>query len=417
MPDHAKIHTITFGTGHQIFESLILPAIEKAEHEVLFVTCFLVPSHTLEAFNNSLRKLGRRIVAENRGETGTNGRKKIKIRIGFSSSGGVWEKVVDTCSISSSSLGEEWRRKLGILEGGEGEGLDVRIQRKFFFPFSVWHSKFVVVDRERVFLPSCNVSWEVWLEGMIVVSGGGVVGRFVGFWEEMWGWEREQQGDRREEEEEEGDVECEFLPSPHHRNPRFALLPWRSFEPPPDTPLNLKLLEFFATAKEKVYLQTPNVTCAPVLEALLGALRRGVEVRVVTSERLMILEQLVTAGTTTDRCMRWLVRRYKRLAQKGPDEEAGLIKLGRLHIEYYVPRENSSDGGSEPVQSHLKLTVVDNSAVVFGSGNMDRASWYTSQELGVAFYSEALVTETMQSLQAALLGRTKLVFDSEAGEN
>lgn len=28
-------------------------------------------------------------------------------------------------------------------------------------PFSVWHPKFVIIDDNEVFLPSCNVSWEV----------------------------------------------------------------------------------------------------------------------------------------------------------------------------------------------------------------------------------------------------------------
>lgn len=31
-------------------------------------------------------------------------------------------------------------------------------------PFSVWHPKFVIIDDNEVFLPSCNVSWEVSLQ-------------------------------------------------------------------------------------------------------------------------------------------------------------------------------------------------------------------------------------------------------------
>lgn len=37
-------------------------------------------------------------------------------------------------------------------------------------------------------------------------------------------------------------------------------------------------------------------------------------------------------------------------------------------------------------KSHVKLTLVrsrNDSTIVLGSGNMDRASWVTSQELGV----------------------------------
>ncbi|KXS93368.1 hypothetical protein AC579_7207 [Pseudocercospora musae] len=420
MPDHAKIHKVAFGTGHEIFENIILPAVEQAEHEVILITCFLAPSKTKDALNESLLRLSSTALRRG-GGGGGQAKKKIKVRIGFSSSGLFFQKLFHTTSPAGRRYRPSEWRSLGFLGEEDLGGLDVEIQSMFFLPFSVWHSKFVVVDRKRVVLPSCNVSWESWFEGVVEMGGAGIVGRFVRFWEEEWNRNRNRNGreeEEEEEEEEEGDVECEFLPSPHHRNPNFALFPWQSCPPPPDTKLNSKLLDLFANAKERVYIQTPNVTCPPVLDALLAALRRGVDVRIVTSERLMILEQLVTAGTTTDRCMKRLVRNYKQLAQRGPpdeEEEAGLVKLGKLHVSYYVPRENPTHGGSEPVQSHLKLTVVDGSAIVFGSGNMDRASWYTSQELGVVFYSEALITKTMQSLQSALLDRTKLVFDSENG--
>ncbi|KAF7197765.1 hypothetical protein HII31_00854 [Pseudocercospora fuligena] len=399
MPDHATIHNVTFGTGQEIFENIILPAVEKAEHEVILITCFLAPSKTKDALNESLLRLSSSALQRAR---------KVRVRIGFSSSG-LFQKLFHTSSPAGRTYQPSEWRNLGFLGEEDLGGLDLEVKSMFFLPFSVWHPKFVVVDRKHVFLPSCNVSWEDWFEGCVEISGG-IVGRFVRFWEEEW---NQDYRSGREEVMDEGDVECEFLPSPHHRNPNFALLPWQRCPPPPDTKLNLKLLDLVANAKESIYIQTPNVTCPPVLDALLDALRRGVDIRIVTSERLMILEQLVTAGTTTDRCMRRLVRQYKQLAQSGPDEEAGLIKLGKLHVSYYVPRENPGDSGSEPVQSHLKLTVVDGSAIVFGSGNMDRASWYTSQELGLVFYSEALITKTMQSLRSALLNRTKLVFDSE----
>jgi len=147
-----------------------------------------------------------------------------------------------------------------------------------------------------------------------------------------------------------------------------------------------------------------------------------VQVTIVTSERLMRVEQLVTAGRTTGWCVRGLVKKYQRAVlereRRMGDLEAGRGgTMGSLRVSYYEPRSGAAakaktGGDAEPVQSHLKLTVVDEEAIVFGSGNMDRASWYTSQELGVAFYSHELVTQVMQSLQSALEGRTKLVYDS-----
>lgn len=101
------------------------------------------------------------------------------------------------------------------------------------------------------------------------------------------------------------------------------------------------------------------------------------------------------------------------MSREPRDEESGLLGIGRLQISYYEPRASASEEVAEPVQSHLKLTMIDETVIVLGSGNMDRASWYTSQELGVAFYSTDLPLEVTRLLATELEGRTKLVYDSE----
>ncbi|RMY52852.1 hypothetical protein D0865_05569 [Hortaea werneckii] len=211
-----------------------------------------------------------------------------------------------------------------------------------------------------------------------------------------------------------------FLPSPHHWNPQIRM-PWQRSPKPPPTPLNICLLGLFAKASDNVFIQTPNITAQPVLDALLAALSRGVNIRIVTSERLMVLEQLVTAGTTNKRCVQWLISQHRQLlnrhrsASASPGElESGMIgeDAGTLRIEYYRPRAGEGRAPSEPVQSHLKLTIVDDRIAVHGSGNMDRASWYTSQELGVAFISSELVSSIKGGLAEAMQGRSEILYDS-----
>ncbi|KAK4504164.1 hypothetical protein PRZ48_005080 [Zasmidium cellare] len=417
METTANIHSVTLGTGHSIYTSTLLPAIEAAQHSVILVTCFWARSQTLDALNESLLKLSSSALQRSDG-------KKIKVRIGFSSSS-LFQKLFHTSSASGQIYPpSQWTSKLGLLSQEDLGGLDLQIKSQFFLPFSVWHPKFVIIDRKRVFLPSCNVSWEDWFEGCVEFTGP-IVQDFLKFWRQKWGGGEGQLGEvegvGQVEDGDVGDglrsndVPCKFLPSAHHRNPNFRL-PWQQCAPPPTTTLNLELQRLFADAKKEIFLQTPNVTSPPVLNALVEALKRGVDVKITTSERLMILEQLVTAGTTTARCMRWLIKRHQVLSKRGPDEEAGLIKPGRLHISYYQPKvvtQSSISGGAEPVQSHFKLTVIDQHAIVFGSGNMDRASWYTSQELGVGFYSNGLVAKTLEKLETALEGRKKLLYDSE----
>jgi len=49
---------------------------------------------------------------------------------------------------------------------------------------------------------------------------------------------------------------------------------------------------------------------------------------------------------------------------------------------------------------------------VLGSGNMDRASWFTSQELGVAFFSQEMARTVRRDVDGSLQGRKKVVYDS-----
>ncbi|KAK4956935.1 hypothetical protein LTR28_005797 [Elasticomyces elasticus] len=277
------------------------------------------------------------------------------------------------------------------------------------------HPKFIVVDRRRVFLPSCNVSWEEWFEGCAELSGS-IVDQFVHFWEAFWKSSHDTTIElpnplelSRAFGEPLLEVTSIFLPSPHHRNPRFRPFPWQPVLAPPHTPLNVFILKAIAAAEQSVYIQTPNLTAIPVLSSVLNALRCGIDVSILTSERLMILEQLVTAGTTTSRCVKTLIKRYK------VHPESGMAPtLGALKVSYFQPRKDSKDV-HEPVQSHLKLTLIDDEIVVLGSGNMDRASWYTSQELGVAFFSRSFAGRVRWTVDEALRGRVRVVFDSSAG--
>ncbi|KAK4626866.1 hypothetical protein CLAFUW4_04844 [Fulvia fulva] len=426
MSDHqaqANIHNVTFGTGYDIYKHTILPAIEAAQDEVILITCFWARSQTLDALNESLLRLSSNALRY---------QKKIKVRIGFSS-GSLFQKLLSTSSPAGHTYdASQWSKKLWLPSREDLGGLDLEVKSIFFLPLSVWHPKFVIVDGRRVFLPSCNVSWEDWFEGCVEMSGP-LVEEFQRFWREQWANDGENRpavesaasqtfalnvedvGDGAEPSIRMTDITCKFLPSWHNRNPNWRL-PLQQCAPPPETPLNVQLLELFATAKQEIFLQTPNVTAPPVLDALLHALKRGIDVKITTSERLMILEQLVTAGTTTDRCMKALTKEHERLLYQPLDEESGLATLGRLEISYYKPRrepERNANLMAEPVQSHLKLMIVDNSTIVFGSGNMDRASWYTSQELGVAFFSEKLCQQTRQKLKAAMEGRTKILYGKD----
>lgn len=393
--------TFFTGSGDGVF-ARVLPQLEAVESELVIVTCFWAKSSSLDCLYETLRNISTRAVQ--------NG-KKIKVFIGLSSVS-LWQKLFHTSSLAGHTYkSSEWHSKLSLPSLKELKGLDLTVKSIFIRPFSVMHPKFIILDRKQVWLPSCNVSWETWFEGCAEFSGP-MVDKFVQFWESFWVSSPSRSALKKPVSVLDSSQGL-FLPSPHHVNPRFRLFPWQSTPDPPSTPLNVFVLNLLSSAASSIYMQTPNITATPVLNAMLSALQRGVNIHIVTSERLMILEQLVTAGTTTARCMKWLIRRYKLLGKKadGADLEAGR-ELGELLIEYYMPRPNA--GKEEPVQSHLKLTIADDNITVLGSGNMDRASWYTSQELGVALLDPAFAATVKNEIKDALNGRTTVFFDSRS---
>lgn len=454
----SNIHSLWLGTGNRILETL-LPALESAETEVLFVTCYWAQSDSLNRISDSLRKLSARNL-----ETASSPR--TRVRICFSSSG-VWQKLSHPQSRKGRIYSPaEWSGSLGLPGPEELRGIDLQVKSVFFLPISIVHPKFVVIDRKLAFLPSCNVSWEEWFEGCVVLSGD-VVGQFVKFWQEFWadgeevgglstnaGWEEVAHARLSSpsstpspallahlqfptnNKSHANQTQTLFLPSPHHRNPSFRPLPFQSPPQPPPTPLNTFFLLAINSAKHKITLQTPNLTSQPAIDALLAALTRGVEVKITTSENLQRLEQVVTAGTTTGICVGGLVRGYRGLVEerkKGLEREReiedALPAVGRLSVSYFQPAshhhslpqvqaqdEEASQqhlhlSPDEPDQSHFKLTIIDGEVAVFGSGNLDRASWFTSQELGVAFFGKDFVGSVEEVVEGVMGGRRKVFFE------
>jgi phosphatidylserine/phosphatidylglycerophosphate/cardiolipin synthase-like enzyme len=419
------------GTGHQVLQD-ILPVIESAKEEVIFVTCFWAKSSSQTDLSNALRNLSQRALSESR---------RIRMRICCSSIS-LWQKLTHTAAVTGKTYApESWVKTFGLPDPSELQGLELEVRSVFIWPFSVMHPKFVIVDRERLFLPSCNVSWEDWFEGCVELRGEIVMLTFL-FWKNFWGRNevignfegrvgsnatgRDSLSSPLLETsiaettlsgtvtQGVGEVTTILLPSPHHRNPNFR--PFSAIHsPPPATPLNTFVLTILDNAQRNIYIQTPNVTAPPVLSAILSALRRGVDVRIVSNTRMMVVEQLVTAGKLTECALTTLHRKWKQSEQEqtrrseSTDLETGQPQVGRLEIFYYqAPQiEQGLRNAVNAVKSHLKLTIVDNEIVVLGSGNMDRASWYTSQELGIAFVSHELAAEITPRVGVGLEGCLK----------
>ncbi|KAF7870010.1 hypothetical protein EAF04_004794 [Stromatinia cepivora] len=418
--NHSTTHPTTFhlGTGTTLFTSL-LPHLLTTNHSLILVTCFWASSRTQQTIHQLLLHLSTQAISSH---------KTIHIRICFSSFSPL-QKLLHTASPDGYVYPSSRYASLGLPAREEIPGLDLRIKSIFFRPCHVLHGKYIIQDTKRVWFPSCNVSWEAWGEGCVGFEGGGLVEDLRGYWSRIWDGDGRMGvpatvGTSTEFVQRSTEVPIEFgnsdssllasidlshlpanietllLPHTHSSYNPFSVF----FTPnakTPSTPLNTFLLLHISTAKSSINIYTPNITYTPVINALFESLARGVDIRIVVSRKLMILEQLVTAGTVTEWEVHKMERRYRKLVSRSSrrtdDLEAGNPRIGNLEIVYFNPAlVNVNDGtspteetvASQPIKLHLKMTIIDNEITILGSGNMDRASWVTSQELGIAIFSE-----------------------------
>ena len=404
--DPSLLHTtsdtgdFTVGSGSEIYDATILPAIESAQHEVILVTCFWARSLSLTNLSSALKKLS------NKQLSGPLGTPKLRVRLCFSSRS-FFQKLFHTTAPGGFIYPtSQWVSKLGLPSPEDLQGLDLQVKSVFIRPFSVMHPKFVIVDRRLALLPSCNLSWETWLECCLPLTGP-IVSSLLQFWRYTWGRNDLPVLPAAEDRHltSSTTLPSMLLPSPHHRWPSFR--PFLSAPLPPLTPLNTLIIHLISTAAQSLTFLTPNLTSPPIIAAILSALNRGVDTLIITNRRMMVLEQLLTAGTITELCVWRLVRAYGNLNVASTTDsvtraEEGRGRVGRLRIGFFA--------SSREVKCHVKCTMVDGEVVVLGSGNMDRASWYTSQELGVAIEGRKIVQSVWSILEAHLDGRVERYF-------
>lgn len=460
LSSYSTPRAFTYGKGLSVYRSLLLPAILSAKHEVILATCFWAPSATLNELISTLKQLSSDTLAANSTE-------KIKVYICFSSRSAL-QKLFHTSSPDGYTYPPDTRtKKLGLPPPSEFPGLEIVVKSLFFRPFSVLHSKYLIIDRQKVFLPSCNVSWEDWYECAIGIEGP-FVQHVFDFWKGVW--KPVELVDLPFEKLEDPKsvlyglidqhvvplprqaLRVTLMPHPHNSSLRQALwlLPKQAQSTTAATPLNRALLHLITNAKTEVIILTPNFTSQQAFTAVCLALINGVSVRLITNRRMMVPEQLATAGMLTEQVVDRLVKEYRRgfngrklrkqLAEFKASATLPVLnevenkQLGSLRISYFCQpspatstqaRTDTTGTGigvgiaSQADKSHIKLTLVDRKAIVLGSGNMDRASWKTSQELAVliedqdeADQATGAVERLWRDVERGLDGCLESYFDS-----
>ncbi|KAJ6257328.1 hypothetical protein Dda_8217 [Drechslerella dactyloides] len=454
------------GTGETL-TNLQCSKLLEADHEVIFVTGFLHPkSASLRTLRYTISALATRQRLKNV-RRGTD--KILKVHVCFSSSGFL-QKILHT----RSPKGRVWKpkewKKLGLADEHHLAGaVDLTVKSLFFRPVGLLHGKYTIVDRRMLIVPSSNLSWEEWLEGATTYLswptdvGDNVVKQFVRYWESVWRFGEESGPESYE-------AVCESFPVRAHeggggmimdmpKGTSVDTMAWNGYAPavflphpyqksfPPIWPLgeasglwkvvrrlmgvvytkapeneaaylgnpqNSFIIAAIDGAEESIYLHTPNVTAKPIIDALIRAAKRGVVVEIVTSMEMMKWEQLVTAGTTTEKCLGKMLAEVGKFRDAAPEHA---ITTGGMFVYQYNPTKrpqlppfvkSPEDNHSLTWydKSHVKCLIADEQVVMLGSGNADRASWVTSQEINVGlFLSKAKARLLRQALVDALAGR------------
>jgi phosphatidylserine/phosphatidylglycerophosphate/cardiolipin synthase-like enzyme len=139
-----------------------------------------------------------------------------------------------------------------------------------------------------------------------------------------------------------------------------------------DSPQARAFLTAVNGAKRIIRAQSPNLNEPAMIDALVAAVRRGVEVDLVLSkEHEQTGESLPGRGGPNDATL------------KKMDEALGAGGRKGLHVRWF------SRDGRAPVESkgapssHVKYLSVDDQVTMMGSANLDVQSWRNSREVNV----------------------------------
>ncbi|KAL6823459.1 hypothetical protein V8C40DRAFT_280133 [Trichoderma camerunense] len=157
-------------------------------------------------------------------------------------------------------------------------------------------------------------------------------------------------------------------------------------------PQNEAWLSLIRHAKNNIFIQTPDLNAAPLIPALVEALKRGVEVTYYVCFGYNDAGEIIPGqGGTNEQAARSLL---SYLPKGGPEREL-------LHIYDYVGKDQD-----HPIHQcfrtrccHVKLLIVDGTVGVQGSGNQDTQSWFHSQEINVMVDSPEICSKWRDGIE------------------
>ncbi|KAL4976700.1 hypothetical protein BDW66DRAFT_150852 [Aspergillus desertorum] len=214
-----------------------------------------------------------------------------------------------------------------------------------------------------------------------------------------------------------GDQEDQMEPyilTPQHKPFPMALVNREPYGSPDHTstavPQNAAWLAAVNHAERSIFIQTPNLNAEPLLEPLLGAVRRGIIVTCYlclgyndagqllpfqngTNE--MISSRLYTSLETDEEKSRLRIFNYVAKDQTRPIHNK--FKKRSCHIKLMIVDETVAIQGASPNSSPLEA-LTNKHHNPLGNGNLDTQSYYHSQEVNLLLDSPLVCRTWLDAL-------------------
>ncbi|KAK6511759.1 hypothetical protein TWF481_000665 [Arthrobotrys musiformis] len=187
-----------------------------------------------------------------------------------------------------------------------------------------------------------------------------------------------------------------YILHPRHKLFPIAMVNRRPFGSPGHqsvrVPQNEAWIAAIRLAETQVFIQTPDLNASPLVEEILDAVKRGIEVVLYLTLGYNDAGELLPFQNGTNEQI--VCSLFGSLTS---DEEKE-----RLKVYWYTAKDMRSPIHAKTKQrtSHIKLMVVDGHIGIHGSGNQDTQSWFHSQETNVMIDSAEVVQEWLWGIRS-----------------
>lgn len=169
------------------------------------------------------------------------------------------------------------------------------------------------------------------------------------------------------------------------------------------SPQNDAFITILRNAKSHVNITSPSLNSNDLIDAIVGAVARGVRVNFLLSEHYQDYNWHLQEGGSNQMAVSTIKKRIANLKAK---ERDGGKNYGTFDLRWFVTRSGKVSGRKANEKfifktrvnekfwnhNHTKFLSADNRVVMVGSANFDEQSWYNSREFNMVMDSHQVAS-------------------------